>query len=46
MAKQFGDYIRMGNGFAGVFPEHKFLIVQTLRELGFKTGIFLYISYL
>jgi H+-transporting ATPase len=22
-----------------VFPEHKFLIVQCLRELGFKTGM-------
>ena len=22
-----------------VFPEHKFLIVQCLREMGFKTGM-------
>jgi H+-transporting ATPase len=39
MAKDFGDYIRHGHGFAQVFPEHKFLIVQCLRELHFKTGM-------
>jgi len=39
MANDFGDFIRHGHGFAQVFPEHKYLIVQTLRELGFKTGM-------
>jgi H+-transporting ATPase len=39
LAKHYGDYIRKGHGFAGVFPEHKFLIVQCLRELDFKTGM-------
>lgn len=39
LAQQYGDYIRVGHGFAQVFPEHKFLIVQCLRELGFKTGM-------
>lgn len=39
LGKQYGDYIRHGHGFAQVFPEHKFLIVQCLRELGFKTGM-------
>lgn len=39
LATQYGDYIRHGHGFAQVFPEHKFLIVQCLRELGFKTGM-------
>jgi H+-transporting ATPase len=39
LAKNYGDYIRPGHGFAQVFPEHKFLIVQTLREMGFKTGM-------
>eukprot|EP01037_Dinobryon_pediforme_P023667 gene23667-25177_t len=39
LAKNYGDYIRKGHGFAQVFPEHKFLIVQCLRELGFKTGM-------
>ena len=28
-----GDFVRNGDGFAQVFPEHKFLIVQCLREL-------------
>lgn len=27
------------NGFAQVFPEHKFLIVEALRQMGFKTGM-------
>lgn len=39
LAQSYGDYIRHGHGFAQVFPEHKFLIVQCLRELGFKTGM-------
>lgn len=39
MASDYGDYIRHGHGFAQVFPEHKFLIVQTLIELGFRTGM-------
>jgi hypothetical protein len=28
LAELYGDYIRPGHGFAQVFPEHKFLIVQ------------------
>ena len=39
MVEQYGEYIRHGHGFAQVFPEHKFLIVQCLRESGFKTGM-------
>jgi H+-transporting ATPase len=39
LASKYGEYIRTGHGFAQVFPEHKFLIVQCLRELGFKTGM-------
>mmetsp|Transcript_29115 Transcript_29115/g.62739 ORF Transcript_29115/g.62739 Transcript_29115/m.62739 type:complete len:954 (+) Transcript_29115:166-3027(+) len=39
LAELYGDYIRPGHGFAQVFPEHKFLIVQCLREMGFKTGM-------
>jgi H+-transporting ATPase len=39
LKKNYGDYIRHGHGFAQVFPEHKFLIVQCLRELGFKVGM-------
>jgi len=39
LVEDYGDYIRPGHGFAGVFPEHKYLIVQCLREMGFKTGM-------
>lgn len=39
LAKTYGDYIRHGHGFAEVFPEHKYLIVECLRELGFKVGM-------
>eukprot|EP00601_Ochromonadales_sp_CCMP2298_P009985 CAMPEP_0173263164 /NCGR_PEP_ID=MMETSP1142-20121109/27201_1 /TAXON_ID=483371 /ORGANISM="non described non described, Strain CCMP2298" /LENGTH=731 /DNA_ID=CAMNT_0014198429 /DNA_START=148 /DNA_END=2340 /DNA_ORIENTATION=+ len=39
LPETYGDYIRPGHGFAQVFPEHKFLIVQCLREMGFKTGM-------
>jgi H+-transporting ATPase len=39
MTQKHGEYIREGHGFAQVFPEHKFLIVQVLREMGFKTGM-------
>ncbi|RYG70090.1 plasma-membrane proton-efflux P-type ATPase [archaeon] len=39
LAETYGDYIRSGHGFAQVYPEHKFLIVQCLREMGFKTGM-------
>ncbi len=39
MTANFGAYIRDGHGFAQVYPEHKFLIVQCLREMGFKTGM-------
>eukprot|EP00605_Chrysophyceae_sp_TOSAG23-4_P002329 GSChrysophyteH1.ASY1.ANO1.2575.1 assembled CDS len=39
MKEEFGDYIRQGHGFAQVFPEHKYLIVKVLRELGFRVGM-------
>lgn len=39
LKENYGDYIRPGHGFAQVFPEHKFLIVQCLREMNFKTGM-------
>jgi len=35
----FADLILPADGFAGVFPEHKFLIVETLRAIGHKTGM-------
>ena len=39
MKEDFGDYIRQGHGFAQVFPEHKYLIVKVLKELGFRCGM-------
>jgi len=39
MKEEFGDYIRQGHGFAQVFPEHKYLIVKVLKELGFRCGM-------
>ena len=39
LQEKFGHIIRPSNGFAQVFPEHKFLIVEALRQMGFKTGM-------
>lgn len=39
LVEKYGDIIRPGHGFAQVFPEHKYLIVQTLIEMGFRTGM-------
>lgn len=36
---KFGSYIKDADGFAQVFPEHKFLIVETFRQLGYKCGM-------
>ena len=35
----YGDICLGADGFAGVFPEHKYLIVECLRELGYKVGM-------
>ena len=37
--KNYGRYIKNADGFAQVFPEHKFLIVETFRQLGYKCGM-------
>lgn len=39
LVDNYGEYIRAADGFAQVFPEHKFLIVETYRRLGFKCGM-------
>ncbi len=36
LARDFGDVCLAADGFAQVFPEHKYLIVECLRELGYK----------
>ena len=39
LSADFGDHILVADGFAEVFPEHKYLIVECLREMGYKTGM-------
>jgi len=39
LVEKYGPMCLMADGFAEVFPEHKFLIVQTLRLMGFKCGM-------
>jgi len=39
LSKNYGDQCLASDGFAGVFPEHKYLIVECLRELGYKVGM-------
>jgi H+-transporting ATPase len=39
LAARYGELIREADGFAHVHPEHKFLIVEMYRQLGYKTGM-------
>lgn len=39
LVKTYGAAIRNADGFAQVFPEHKFLVVETYRQLGYKCGM-------
>jgi len=39
LVRDYGQYIESADGFAQVFPEHKFLIVETYKGLGYKTGM-------
>ena len=40
--EDYGDLCLVADGFAQVYPEHKYLIVECLRELGYvSTGSFL-----
>eukprot|EP01012_Entosiphon_sulcatum_P038967 TRINITY_DN508_c0_g1_i1.p1 TRINITY_DN508_c0_g1~~TRINITY_DN508_c0_g1_i1.p1 ORF type:complete len:933 (-),score=160.22 TRINITY_DN508_c0_g1_i1:390-3188(-) len=39
LGKMYGEPIMAANGFAQVYPEHKFLIVEALRQIGFKVGM-------
>jgi len=39
LGRDYGELCYHTDGFAQVFPEHKFLIVEALREVGFKTGM-------
>ena len=39
LSKNYGDLCLAANGFAQVFPEHKYLIVECLRELHYTVGM-------
>jgi H+-transporting ATPase len=39
LSDNYGELILGTDGFAGVYPEHKYLIVECLREMGYKTGM-------
>jgi H+-transporting ATPase len=39
LGRDYGDLCLGSDGFAQVFPEHKYLIVECLRELGYKVGM-------
>jgi len=39
LARDYGNMCLAADGFAQVFPEHKYLVVECLRELGYKTGM-------
>ena len=39
LAATYGQMIFNADGFAQVFPEHKYLVVECLREMGFKVGM-------
>jgi H+-transporting ATPase len=39
LVEDYGTRICPADGFASVFPEHKYLIVETLRQAGFRCGM-------
>jgi len=39
LVSKYGQYVKNADGFAQVFPEHKFLVVETFRRLGYKCGM-------
>jgi len=39
LVKRYGEHIKGADGFAQVFPEHKYLIVECFREMGYKCGM-------
>ena len=39
LGKEYGDLIISAGGFARVYPEHKYLIVETLRQRGFTCAM-------
>merc|ERR1711920_113979 len=39
LARDYGDNFLAADGFAQTYPEHKYLIVEGLRELGYRVGM-------
>jgi H+-transporting ATPase len=39
LVSKYGKYIKEADGFAQVFPEHKFVIVECYRRMGYKCGM-------
>ena len=39
LGEEYGDHISKTDGFAQVHPEHKYLIVETLRQRGFTVAM-------
>ena len=39
LGRDFGPMIEEADGFAQVFPEHKFLIIESLRQRGWRVGM-------
>jgi H+-transporting ATPase len=39
LAKNYGDLCLVADGFAQVYPEHKYLIVECLRDMHFTVGM-------
>merc|ERR1712100_514786 len=39
LSRDFGDQFLAADGFAQTYPEHKYLIVEGLRELGYRVGM-------
>jgi H+-transporting ATPase len=39
LSQKYGDLCLVADGFAQVYPEHKYLIVECLRELGYVSDI-------
>merc|ERR1711972_1223528 len=39
LGRDYGDKFLAADGFAQVYPEHKYLIVEGLREVGYRVGM-------
>jgi H+-transporting ATPase len=39
LIEKYGRLILEADGFAEVYPEHKYLVVECLREMGYKVGM-------